>query len=135
MSFHTTDIDSDTLLSVVGHVFLPPKLPQEAPTDEDERRMNVALCHFLIQASRTFLKGLSPLRQSLWARMIKMMGSIYQAARAPQVELELVRVLSNLDIGGALEFARAVVSSLTLTFRCLRNACSRSECRCHSSHA
>jgi hypothetical protein len=109
MSLHTTDIDSETLLSVVEHVFLPPKLPQEAPTDEAERRTDVALCHILIQASRPFLNGLSPLRKSSWARMIKMMGSLYQAARAPRVEAELVRVLSNLVIGGAPELACAVV--------------------------
>jgi hypothetical protein len=109
MNLHTTDIDSETLLSVVEHVFLPPKLPQEAPTEEAERRADVALCHILIQASRPFLNGLSPLRKSLWARMIKMMGSLYQAARAPRVEAELVRVLSNLVIGGAPELACAVV--------------------------
>ena len=135
MSFPTTDIDSDTLLSVVEHVFLPPKLPQEALTAEAERRTNVALCRILIQAARAFLDDLPTLRQPLWSRVIKMMMSIYQAARAPRVEVELVRVLLHLVIGGALEFARAVVSSLTLTLRCLRNACSGSECRCRRSHS
>ena len=135
MSLHNTDIDSDTLLSVVEHVFLPPKLPQEAPTEEAERRTNVALCHMLVQAARAFLKDLSPVQQPLWVRMMTMMGSIYQAARVPRMEVELVRVLSDLVIGGTLELARAVVSSSTLALRCLRDACSSSECRCHRSHA
>ena len=135
MSLHNTDIDSDTLLSVVEHVFLPPKLPQEAPTEEAERRTNVALCQMLVQAGRAFLKDLSPIQQPLWVRMMTMMGSIYQAARVPRMEVELVRVLSDLVIGGALELARAVVSSSTLALRCLRDACSSSECRCHRSHA
>ena len=135
MSLHNTDIDSDTLLSVVEHVFLPPKLPQEAPTEEAERRTNVALCHILIQAARAFLKDLSPIRLPLWGRMITMMESISQAAKVPQVEVELVRVLSKLVIGGALESARVVVSSLTLALRCLRDAYSSSECRSRRSHA
>ena len=135
MSLHNTDIDSDTLLSVVEHVFLPPKLPQEAPTEEAERRTNVALCHMLVQAGRAFLKDLSPVQQPLWVRMMTMMGSIYQAARVPRMEVELVRVLSDLVIGGTLELARAVVSSSTLALRCLRDACSSSECRCHRSNA
>ena len=135
MSVHNTDIDSDTLLSVVEHVFLPPKLPQEAPTEEAERRTNVALCHILIQAARAFLKDLSPIRLRLWGRMITMMESISQAAKVPRVEVELVRVLSKLVIGGALEPARVVVSSLTLALRCLRDACSSSECRCRRSQA
>ncbi|KAH9033550.1 hypothetical protein EDB85DRAFT_1890221 [Lactarius pseudohatsudake] len=99
MSLRLNDIDSDVLLSVVEHVFLPPKLPQEAPTEEAERETNVALCHILIQAARTFSQGLSPLRQSLWARMIKMMGFIYQAARSPLVEEELTGALSGLAMG------------------------------------
>ncbi|KAH9056702.1 hypothetical protein EDB87DRAFT_1687037 [Lactarius vividus] len=99
MSLRVTDIDPDVLLSVVEHIFLPPKLPQEAPTEEAERETNVALCHILIQAARTFSQGLSPLRQSLWVRMIKMMGSIYQAAKAPLVEAELAGSLSRLAMG------------------------------------
>ena len=135
MSLHNTDIDSDTLLSVVEHVFLPPKLPQEALTEEAERQTNVALCHILIRAARAFLDDIPALRQPLWSRIIKMMVSIKQPARAPRVEVELVRVLSNLVIGGVLEFARTVLSSLTLTLRCLCNARSSSECRCYRSHS
>ncbi|KAI9441023.1 hypothetical protein H4582DRAFT_1516239 [Lactarius indigo] len=99
MSLPITDIHSDILLSVIEHVFLPPKLPQEAPTEEAELEINVALCHILIQAARTFSQGLPPLRQSLWVRMIKMMGSIYQTASAPLVEAELVGALSGLVMG------------------------------------
>ena len=134
MSLHNTDIDSDTLHSVVEHVFLPPKLPQEAPTEEAERRTNVALCRILIQAAQGFLKYLPALQQPLWLRMMKMMVSISQAAKVPRVEIELVRVLSNLVIGGVLESARVIVLSLTLTLRYLRNARSSSECRCRRSH-
>jgi hypothetical protein len=108
MGLHVTDIDSDTLLSVVEHVFLPPKLPQEAPTEEAERQMNVALCHILIHAARAFFKGLSPVQHPLWNRMIKMMGSIYQTASVPMVEAELVDTLSDLVIGGALKFTLTI---------------------------
>ena len=123
-------IDSDVLLSVVEHVFLPPKLPQEAPTEEAERGTHMALCHILIQAGRVFSKGLSPLRRPLWARMIKMIGVIGRAASAPLVEGELTEALSDLVMGGGLELGRAFVSSFTFTSRCLRNACPSSEFRC-----
>ena len=129
MSLRIPDIDSETLLSVVEHVFLPPKLPQEAPTEEAERKTNVALCYILTLAAQTFFKGLTPLRRSLWTRMTKMMGTIYRTARIPLIEAELVGVLSDLVTGGALDFARIVLSSFILTFRCLRNAYSSSECR------
>ena len=115
MSLRITDIDSEVLLSVVEHVFLPPKLPQEAPTEEAERRTNVALCLILIEAARAFSQGLLPFQKSLWAQMIKMMGSIHQAARAPLAEAELAGALSRLAIGGGLEFACVVLTSFIFT--------------------
>ncbi|KAH8997134.1 hypothetical protein EDB86DRAFT_928074 [Lactarius hatsudake] len=101
MILHTAEIHSDVLLSVIEHIFLPPKLPQEAPTEEAECEINVALCHILIEAARTFSQGLPPLQRSLWARMIKMMGSIYRAARVPLVEAEVAGALSGLAMGDA----------------------------------
>ncbi|KAH9010562.1 hypothetical protein EDB84DRAFT_1653355 [Lactarius hengduanensis] len=59
------------------------------------------MCHILKRAVRTFSKDLSPLQQSLWARMVKMMGSIHQTARAPVVEAELADALSDLAVGDA----------------------------------
>ena len=104
MSHHSPDIESDVLLSVVEHVFLPPKLPQTAPTKDAECATNVALCHILIEAAQAFSEGLSesPLRQSLWARMIKMIRSIYWAAKSPLSEAELKGTLSDLVIQGGL---------------------------------
>ncbi|KAH9019095.1 hypothetical protein EDB84DRAFT_1275959 [Lactarius hengduanensis] len=95
------DFDSKVLLSVVEHVFLPPKLPQQAPTENAERETNVALCHILKRAAQTFSKDPSPLQRSLWKRMVKMMGSIHQTARAPVVEAKLADALSDLAVGDA----------------------------------
>ncbi|KAH9062248.1 hypothetical protein EDB87DRAFT_329798 [Lactarius vividus] len=94
-----TDINPDDLLSVVQHVFLPPRLPQKAPTEKAECGINVALCHVLIQAARAFCQYLSPTQQSIWAPMMKMMETIYQTAGAPLVEVELKRTLSVLAVG------------------------------------
>ncbi|KAI9432033.1 hypothetical protein H4582DRAFT_1884511 [Lactarius indigo] len=92
--------DSKILLSVVEHVFLPPKLPQQAPTEKAERESNVALCYILEGAARIFSKDLSPHQQSLWARMVKMMESIHQIARTQVVlEAELANALSDLAVG------------------------------------
>ncbi|KAH9160220.1 hypothetical protein EDB89DRAFT_2117301 [Lactarius sanguifluus] len=99
MSLRITDIGSDVLLSVVEHVFLPPKLPQEALTEKAEREINVSLCYVLIQVARVFSQGLSPLQQSSWAHMINMMGYIYRAVRAPLVEAEPAGALSGLNVG------------------------------------
>ncbi|KAF8259222.1 hypothetical protein EI94DRAFT_1813682 [Lactarius quietus] len=99
MSLLPTDIDSDVLLSVVEHVFLPPKLPQESPGEDAERESNVVLCHILIHAATAFLQYLSPSQELVWARMLKMMAFIDRAASAPLVEEELERDLSTLKDG------------------------------------
>ncbi|KAH8992967.1 hypothetical protein EDB92DRAFT_1796839 [Lactarius akahatsu] len=93
------DFDSEVLLSVVDHVFLPVKLPQQAPTEGSERKTNVALCHILIQAAQAFSQCLSPSQQRSWAHMIKTMESIHCTAKGPLVEAELKGTLSDLAVG------------------------------------
>ncbi|KAH8997170.1 hypothetical protein EDB86DRAFT_3076760 [Lactarius hatsudake] len=94
-----TDINPDVLRSVVEHVFLPPKPPQEAPAGEAEVRTNVALCHILIHAAAAFHRYLPSSKEPVWTRMQKMMGSIYRTARAPLVEAELEGALADLAVG------------------------------------
>ena len=93
-------LDSNILRSVVEHVFMPPKLPQEGPSEQAEQKLNVALCNFLIGAGRDFLRNLRSPQSSLWVHMIKMMESAYRAATAPFDESDLQGALSDLALGG-----------------------------------
>jgi hypothetical protein len=96
-------LHDSVLLSVVEHVFLPPKLPQYAPSEEDERRTNEALCHILIQAAAAFSERLQTSQQRSWSHMIKMMELMYWIAKGPLVETELKDACSNLGVGGEHE--------------------------------
>ena len=52
---------------------MPPKLPQEAPDEDLEQEVNVALCDNFIEAAQDFTQHV-PLSQSpLWSSMIKTM--------------------------------------------------------------
>ena len=117
-----TDIDSEVLFSVLKHVFLPPKLPQTAPTDGAECETIGALCNILIQAARDFRQYLLPTRQSIWNRMIEMMETIYRTAQEPLLEDELEGALSDLAVGGGL-ISHTCCIIVYITLRCLRNAC------------
>ncbi|KAH9063764.1 hypothetical protein EDB83DRAFT_804615 [Lactarius deliciosus] len=99
MSLTHPDIDSGALLSVVEHVFLPPKLPQEAQTGKADRETNMALCHILLQVAATFHQYLLPSQEFVWTRMERMIKSIQRAATASPIERELGSAFSNLVVG------------------------------------
>ena len=101
MSIYAADqLDSSILTSVVEHVFMPPKLPQEHPGKKTERETNVALCDTLIDAAQQFLQILPSSESILWMQMIKMIKSARRAAKVPLKDVELQRVLSDMAIGG-----------------------------------
>ncbi|KAH8991107.1 hypothetical protein EDB86DRAFT_3065229 [Lactarius hatsudake] len=99
MSLTHPDIDSGVLLSVVEHVFLPPKLPQEAQTGKADRGTNVALCHTLLQVAATFYQYILPSQEFVWTRMERMIMSIQRAAMASPIERELGSAFSDLVVG------------------------------------
>jgi hypothetical protein len=92
--------ETDILRSVIEHVFMPPKLPQEAPDEETERKTNVVLCGSLIEAAQDFLKIIPSSESDLWGRMIKMMELVRDAVEAPWEDDGLQRALSDMALGG-----------------------------------
>ena len=91
---------SSILHSVIEHVFLPPKLPQEAPDENLELEVNVALCDNLIEAAQGFTQHV-PLSQSpLWSSIIRTMQLARRTATASFNEVDLQRIFSDMAIGG-----------------------------------
>ena len=91
----------DPLLhSIIQHVFLPPKLPQEDPGEDIQQKTNVALCNNLIEAAQKFLQSLPASESPLWIRMIKTLELVRLAATVPFNVADLQRVLSYMIIGG-----------------------------------
>ena len=107
MSFSPLPLAHLDLRSVVEHVFLPPKLPEETRSDDAERGTNVALCHFLIDAAAAFRQYLSPFQEFVWASMEKMIEYIWLAVISPLAEANLAGVLAGLDVNGGLELPLA----------------------------
>jgi hypothetical protein len=97
----TAHIDSDILHLVVEHVFMPPELPQAPPDRRTEGKTNEALCDSLVAAARDFLQSLPPSQRPLWMQMIKMMELARRTAKVPFKKINLWRVLTDMDIGGA----------------------------------
>jgi hypothetical protein len=94
------DPDYRILRSVVEHVFMPPKLPQEDPGDQIKQRTDVALCDNLLEVARDFLPVVPSSQCSLWMHMIKMMEMARRAVEVPLEEDDLRDIFSNMAIGG-----------------------------------
>ena len=93
--------DPDSILhSVIEHVFMPPKLPQEAPDEDMQQKVNVALCENLIEAAQDFIQNVPPSQSPLWTRMIKTIQLACCAATDSFKEVDLQRVFSDMAIGG-----------------------------------
>jgi len=86
--------------SVIEHVFMPPKLPQEAPDEDTEQEVNVALCDNLVEAAQDFIQNVPPSQSPLWTCMIKMIQMARRASTASFKEADLQRVFSEMAIGG-----------------------------------
>ena len=79
---------------------MPPKLPQEAPNEDTEQKVNVALCDNLIEAAQDFIQNVPPSQSPLWSHMIKTMELARRAATASFKEADLQRTFSDMTIGG-----------------------------------
>jgi hypothetical protein len=92
--------DSRILRSIVEHVFMPPKLPQEDPGDQIKQRTDVALCDNLLEVARDFLPDVPSSQRPLWMHMVKMMELARRAVEVPLDEAGLQHVFSNMALGG-----------------------------------
>jgi hypothetical protein len=110
-------VDSDVLRSVVEHVFMPPELPQAHPGNRTEGKTNEALCSNLIRAARDFLQSLPPSQKPLWMQMIKMMELARRATKAPFTDVDLRRVLTEMDIGGAYRWTPFSALNLIILYQ------------------
>jgi hypothetical protein len=108
MSFSVAEIDPKTLTSIVEHVFMPPKLPQQGPTEIAEQETNAALCHLLLEAACSFHLCLSHSQKSIWTHMIKMMELVWRDVRAPSDETDLQSTLSSLTVGGECHYLHVI---------------------------
>ena len=111
--------DPNSILnSVIEHVFMPPKLPQEAPDGDIEQKVNVALCDNLMEAAQVFIQYVSPSHLPLWTRMIKTMQLARRTATASFKEAEVRQAFSEMVIGGtSIQFALVSVFGSMISYQ------------------
>ena len=84
------------LLYILNHVFLPPELPQE---DDTATECDVALCHWVYQASLEFTGFLSQPQKLRWPIVRKMLKTLLKTTQALNKD-ELTKSILLLEDGG-----------------------------------
>ncbi|KAI0062613.1 hypothetical protein BV25DRAFT_1790100, partial [Artomyces pyxidatus] len=92
-------IDGGVLYSVAEHIFLPPRLPQIAPDDVDERSQNTLLCRLTKQFVSEYQEQLPPDDLVPWSCVIRMLEHLQNAAEAPLPKQKLRDVMRDMQIG------------------------------------
>jgi hypothetical protein len=90
---------SEVLLHVAEHIFLPPKLPQQAVSDNHERQIHLKLLDLLIKSLDEYRKFTSD-KTEQWARMSRMLSRVAQNVEVPLAKNQLGRDMTDLNIGG-----------------------------------
>jgi hypothetical protein len=92
--------NSEVLLHVAEHVFLPPKLPQQAAGDDHERQIHIKLVDLLIKSLEEYRKFTSD-KTEQWPRMSRMLSRIAQNVEIPLESIQLQRDMTGLKTGGS----------------------------------
>lgn len=93
------DPESTDLHNVVYHVFLPPKLPQHAPQEDEQRQIDLEIVR-LVADSLDKYRYVGPDSQERYARIARMLSWVSQIMETPLDVDQLQRALSEMGTGG-----------------------------------
>jgi hypothetical protein len=90
---------AEALLQVAEHVFLPPKLPQQALPDTHERQVELKLVQLVTNAVDQYRKLVS-VDSDQWSRMSRMLSRVAQNVEASLGKNQVEQDMANMAVGG-----------------------------------
>ncbi|CAE6444681.1 unnamed protein product [Rhizoctonia solani] len=90
------------LEQLVYHLFLPPKLPQAAPTDEQHDRINARLCQLITTAVKSYRHLVSEGDSPQWVSMTRMLDNLSRTVSSFPSKDQLSRMLLDMSTGDVL---------------------------------
>jgi hypothetical protein len=92
----------DVLPSIIPHVFLPPKLPQESLDEELEQQAHIYLCETLYDTAMRYRDGCpSVADKRTWDTVLKMLQTVQAAVEVPMTPEKLSATLKVMEDSGA----------------------------------
>ncbi|KAG8719382.1 hypothetical protein FRC09_011187 [Ceratobasidium sp. 395] len=93
--------EADSLLNVVYHVFLPPQLPQQAPSEDHQRQINLRLALLTLDAVEQY-QTLVTSDSNLWRSMSRMLSRLAQRVKNSLAETQLQHDMAHMQPGDVL---------------------------------
>ncbi|KAK7677682.1 hypothetical protein QCA50_019373 [Cerrena zonata] len=94
--------DTRDFIDLVYHIFLPPKLPQSAPTEDRKQRLDVLMLQAVLESAEEYAASLSAEEGEQWPPLIEMLKQILRTSEIPLSKTSLYRDLSQLKENGVL---------------------------------
>ncbi|KAF8597301.1 hypothetical protein BDV93DRAFT_610484 [Ceratobasidium sp. AG-I] len=95
------ECSSETFQHLVYHVFLPPKLPQEACAGDLERDVDLKLAEFVVETIHLYQQN-EPKEREQWDRTYRMMAKIAHQLETPLEPEQLYEDLAELRVDDVL---------------------------------
>lgn len=89
------------LYRLIPHIFLPPKLPQKAQGDDEERDTSLLLCQTLKDGALECKASAADEKRGQWDVVVRMLDKVADFLDAPMSATRLVDALAGMDNGGA----------------------------------
>jgi hypothetical protein len=121
-----------TLKHTINHVFLPPKLPQEAEPELLQKEIHLLMCQVALDVVKQVQQNLSPAEQEIWNHLQRTILHIRNTVQIPLAEEQLKRDLFQLPIGGECR-SISLIRFFSVTRVFSRFACSEyslTQCLC-----
>lgn len=128
--------ENQDFISLIQHVFLPPELPQKAPDQDAECRVNILLSRTVLESAESYMTELSEEEKEQWFPVISMLKQILLTSETPLTKSTLFNDFSRMEVNGMhyYHFVRSTSCLYVLWFR--RHPCaphSRTERMCYRS--
>jgi hypothetical protein len=90
----------NVLEHAANHVFLPPKLPQEAESESLQKEMHLLMCQVALHAIEQAQQSLPLEDRTTWTFLQEMLIHLHDTIQTPLAVAQLKDYLVHLPIGG-----------------------------------
>ena len=103
------EIDKEDLEAVINHLFLPPQLPQAAPSETQEAKANILLSGIVLQHSESYA-SLSSTGQAFWHPILQMLRHLSDTCKTTLSKASIQSDFCQMKVDGMCSYQASLLS-------------------------